>query len=54
MELSKKSIFNIYFLHKVLNKTNYIQILLSRQGKSWNEAKIRFRDFDGFTRFEVP
>jgi len=30
------------------------QFLLSRQGKSWNGAKIRFRDFDGFTRFEVP
>jgi len=29
------------------------EVLLSRQEKSWNGAKIRFRDFDGFTRFEV-
>jgi len=25
----------------------------SRQGKPWHGAKIRFWDFDGFTRFEV-
>ena len=41
-----------YWYLAVRRRFIQLLLLLSRQGKSWNEAKIRFRDFDGFTRCE--